>query len=445
MAFKWFWPFKHKKKLSAVNTHQITAAAKRYIPVNQLTLGLYVVELDRSWLDTPFLFQGFEIKTHAQIQALQNICDYVYIDTSKTRVSKHPSFTNNAKNQPEFGSKILGAIDFQKEPPKKLGTFQSEFPRAEAVYKNTGDLIERFMKTAAKQGSIDGWLAKKAVSECVNSALHSPDALLWMLHLKNKDEYTVQHCLNVCVLAIVFARYLDLPYETIVNLGVCGLLHDIGNILIPDNILNKESDLTEQEKWLLESHTTLGYELLKSSEHIHASILETVLAHHENLDGSGYPRNLKSKQISDFTKIISVVNTYDALTKNRFPHRNTNHLEAIQLMSNMVGTQLDRRLVTKFIECLGVYPAGAVVMMTNGAIAIVVEVNEKTKLRPKVVIVFDEHKKPVPEKMIDLSNMVTDSNGTIYTIKNVVKAEDWQVDRNQYYEQGLFKKSFNRA
>jgi len=445
MPFKWFWPFKNKKKLSAANSHQTTAAEKLYIPVNQLTLGMYVVELDRSWLETPFLFQGFEIKTYAQIQALQNICDYVYIDSSKTRATKHPIFTNNAKNQSEFGSKILGSIDFQKEPPKKLGTFQSEFPRAEAVYKNTGDLVERFMKTAAKQGSIDGWLAKKAVSECVNSALHSPDALLWMLHLKNKDEYTVQHCLDVCVLAIVFARYLDLPYDTIVNLGVCGLLHDIGNMLIPTELLNKESDLTEQEKWLLESHTTLGYELLKSSENVHSSILETVLAHHEHLDGSGYPRNLKNKQISDFTKIISVVNIYDSLTKNRFPHRNLNHLEATQLMSNMVGTHLDRRLVTKFIECLGVYPAGSVVMMTNGAIGIVVEVNEKTKLRPKVILIFDEHKKPVPEKVIDLSNMVTDSNGTIYTIKNVVRAEDCQVDRNKYYEQGFFKKSFNMA
>jgi len=442
MSFKWFWPFKNKKKLSSGNTNRITANEKRHIPVNQLTLGMYVVELDRSWLETPFLFQGLEIKTYAQIQALQNICAYVYIDSSKTKVSQHPVFTNKAKNQPEYGSKILGSLDFQKEPPKKLGTFQSEYPRAEAVYKNTGDLVESFMKTAAKQGGIDGWLAKKAVSDCVNSALHSPDALLWMLHLKNKDEYTVQHCLNVCVLAIVFARYLDLPYETIVNLGVCGLLHDIGNMLIPSGLLNKASDLTEQEKWLLESHTTLGYELLKSSEHIHSSVLETVLAHHEHLDGSGYPRNLKSRQISDFTKVISVVDTYDSLTKNRFPDQNMSHLEATQQMGNRVGTHLDRRLVTKFIECLGVYPVGSVVVMTNGAIGIVVEVNEKTKLRPKVIILFDENKKPVPEKVIDLSSMVPDSKGRVYTIKNVVRAEDCQVDRNKYYGQDFFKNSF---
>ncbi len=445
MSLTWFWPFKKSKKLSKTSRGQTFASEKLYIPTNQLVLGMYVIELDRSWLETPFLFQGFEIKTHAQIHALQNICNYVYIDASKTRATRLPLAAKKSKNQPDYGSKILGTLDFQKDPPKKLGTFRSEFPRAELVYKNTGDLVESLMKTAAKQGSIDGWLAKKTVSECVNSALHSPDTLLWMLHLKNKDEYTVQHCLNVCILAIVFARYLNLPHDIIVNLGVCGLLHDIGNMLIPSDILNKASDLTEQEHMLLESHTTLGYELLKSSEHIPPSILETVLTHHEHLDGSGYPKHLKSKQLSDFSKIISVVNTYDSLTKNRFAQRNLNHLEATQLMGNRAGSELDRCLVTKFIECLGVYPAGSVVVMTNGAIGIVVEVNEKTKLRPKVIILFDEHKNPVPEQMIDLAKMASDKKGRVYTIKNVVRAEDWQIDRSQYYQQGHFKKSFGLA
>lgn len=442
MSIKQLWPFRNKKKISEQAFDQVTSSEKVYMPVNQLILGMYVTELDRSWLETPFLFQGFELKTHAQIQALKNICEYVYIDATKTKAINHSLLSKGAKNQPEFSSKILGAIHYHGTPPEKLGTFKAEIPRAEQAYKNAGDLAQAFMKTASKNGSVDGWLAKKTVSECVNSVLHSPDALLWMMHLRNKDEYTVQHCLNVCVLAIVFGRHLNLPHETIVNLGVCGLLHDIGNMLLPQELLNKEKDLTDQERRLLESHTSLGYELLRSSDNIHSSIVETVLAHHEYLDGSGFPRHLKQNQISDFTKIISVVDTYDSLTQNRFPSQNKTHLDATQLMANRVGPHLDKVLVTKFIECLGVYPPGSVVMMTNGAIAIVVEVNEKTKLRPKVVIIFDEDNKPVPERIVDLSLMVTDKNGNIYTIKNVVRAEDWNIDRNKFYQQGFLKKSF---
>ncbi len=439
MFIKKLLSFKDKNNLKNSNSDNFSVSEKLYIPVSQLLIGMYIVELDRSWLDTPFLFQGFELTTQAQIQAVKNICDYVYIDVTKTKSRHHPSISYANKNQSTGGGKILG--NFSTEPPKKLSTFENEIVKAEKAYKNSEMLVSAFMKTAQKGGSIDGWLAKKAVSDCVNSVLHSPDAMLWMMHLNNKDEHTVQHSINVSILSIVLGRHLNLPNEVIVNLGVCGMLHDIGNMLIPSEILNKNEDqLTESQRRTLNSHSTLGYELLKSSENIHSSVLEVALIHHEHLDGTGQPRQLKQSAISDFAKIISVVDTYDSLTKNRFEHKNKNHLEATQIMTNMTGTILDRHLVTKFIESLGIYPPGCVVVMTNGAIGMVVEVNEKVKLRPKVMIIFDEDNNPVPERIIDLANMVTDKKGNIYTIKNVLREAECNFETPVFVRDDVLKR-----
>ncbi len=417
-----------------------TSSEKLYIPVSQLTLGMYIVELDRSWLDTPFMFQGFELQNQAQLRAVKNICDYVYIDTTKSKRHQFEPIANQNKPAHVSASKLLNNI--HNTPPLKLGTFEQEITRAETIYKQTETLVSSIMKTAAKGGSLDGWVAQKAVLECMNSVLHSPDAMLWLTQLKDKDEYTAQHSLNVCLLSIVLGRHMDLPHDSIVTLGLCGMLHDIGKMRIPLEILKKQLPLNEEEQRVMESHTLLGYELLKSGENMPTSVMETALTHHEHVDGTGYPRHLKQAAISDFTKIVAVVNAYDDMTSNRNNRNSLPHLEATQILTNLAGSHLDRHVVIKFIETLGVYPPGSVVVMTNGEVAIVVEINEHAKLRPKVIIILDEEKNPVAERMVDLSTLVTDKKGNPYTIKNVIRPEDWHIDTKKYYQSGFVQKSF---
>lgn len=437
MFLKNLWSFRDKKKTSKNSDYQhYSSSEKAYTPVSQLVIGMYVVELDRPWLETPFLFQGFELKTEAQIQSVKNFCNYVYIDKTKTKIIKHNIGANPSQSQ----TKVLTDIDVDSAPPKKIATFEQEILRAENIYTNTERLIENFMKTAAKGAGVDGWLAKKAVSECVSSILSSPDAMLWLTQLKNKDKNTLQHSLNVCVLAIVFGRYLNLSKGNMINLGLCGMLHDIGKMQIPLKLLNKRGQLTEEEQSIMRAHTTLGYELLKSSDCMDSCIAETALTHHECLDGSGYPRGLKQGSISDFAKIVSIVDAYDSMTNNKVYQKGKTHLEAIHTMMTRAGVHWDKKLVIKFIESLGVYPPGSPVIMTNGAVGIVVEVNEKTKLRPKVILLMDEEKQPIQEQVIDLSKMVCDKKGNVYTIKNIVKAEDWNIDPNKYYSEGLLQK-----
>jgi HD-GYP domain-containing protein (c-di-GMP phosphodiesterase class II) len=437
MAFPTWWPFGRKKKRRS-SRDLYSSLTKVYTPVNQLTIGMYVVELDRPWLETSFAFQGFEIKTKAEIQAIKHVCEHVYIDLTKKKKGAPITLQNKLPSIHDY-------LDYGP-PPSKLSIFEKEIARAAEIYETTEVVVSDFMEKIAKGGGVDSKLARQAVAECVNSVLHSPDAMLWMTQLKNKDKYTAQHSLNVCVLSIVLGRHLNLSEMALNNLGLCGMMHDMGKMLVPLDILNKPGKLETEEMQIMQSHTTLGYELLKSSHDMYPGAIDVAWTHHERLDGNGYPRQILHSAISHFAKIVTTVDMYDAITSDRVYQKGRTHLEATNILTNMSGSHLDPLLVIKFIECLGVYPPGCVVEMTNGSIAIVVEVNEKIKLRPKIIILLDEDKNRVSEEVvIDLSKMVTDRTGDFYTIKGIVKAEDWNIDSSKYYQEGVLQKGFARS
>lgn len=433
MSFKNWWFFRNKKKEKNPEKNTYTSLEKVFTPVNHLVVGMYVVELDRPWLETSFPFQGFELKSEAMIQAVKDTCNYVYIDLKKTErpIVKRINSPANNQNILNYGT-----------PPKKLSIFEKEILNTKKVYESTGVLVADFMEKIAKGGSIDTKLAKQAVAECVNSILHSPDAAIWLSQLKHRDEYTAQHSLNVCILSIVLGRHINLSEANLNVVGLCGMMHDMGKMLVPLEILNKPGKLEGEEVQIMRSHTTLGYELLKSSDDMHPSAIDVAYSHHERLDGKGYPRRIKPIYLSEFARIVAIADMYDAVTSDRSYQKGKTHLEATHIMSNIVGQQLDETLVIKFIESIGVYPPGCLVQMTNGAIAIVVEVNEKLKLRPKIIIILDEEKNPVPEEVINLSAMITDKRGDIYTIKGVARAEDWDIDLSKYYQEGILQKGF---
>jgi len=436
MFFKNWWPFRRKLKSQAKKDDSFDVNQRIYTPVSQLTVGMYVIELDRPWLESPFLFQGFELETEADIRAVKDVCQYVYIDATRKR--KRPVQAKTTQDSLLSESNI----DFGAPPPPKLSVFEKEFARAEHVHKEVGQLVSNFMERIANGEGIDTQAAKEAVAQCVNSILHSPDAFLWLNQLKNKDKYTAQHSLNVCALAIVLGRYLNFSVANLNNVGLCGMMHDMGKMLVPLDILNKPGKLEPEELAIMRSHAALGYELLKSSDQMYPGAIDTAYSHHETLDGKGYPRRIGERGISLFTRIVTIVDMYDAITSDRVYQKGRTHLEATNILANMAGSQLDERLVIKFIECLGVYPPGSIVMMTNGYIAIVVEVNELQKLRPKVIMLLDAQKQRIPERIVNLADMLLDEHGKVLTIKGIVKAQDYNIDIKKYYQQGVLQKGF---
>lgn len=433
MAFKdWFFFWRSAKKKPADD--RFSVPERVYTTVGMLRIGMYVIELDRPWLETHFLFQGFEIRTPAEIQELKETCNYVYVDTTKLRKRK-PDTINGSKEA------IKSSLSYPA-PPKKLGIFEDEIHRAKVTYRSTGALVYDFMDRIARGEGIDTKLAKQAVAECVNSILHSPDAALWLTQLKNKDEYTAQHSLNVCILSIVLGRHISLSEASLNNVGLCGLMHDVGKMLVPLTILNKPGRLDEDEMRIMQSHTSLGHELLKSSPEMYAGAIEVAHSHHERLDGKGYPRQLRHVDLTLFTKIVTIADLYDAMTSDRVYQTGRTHLEATKVMFDLMGQHLDETLVLKFVESLGVYPPGCFVGMTNGAVALVIESNDLIRLRPKVMLLLDEDKNPVPEKIIDLSLLPEDDLGNVYTIRGIVKAHDYNIDSAKYYQDGILQRGF---
>lgn len=435
MLLRKIWPFRKKNKKAVDNAVEYSVPEHLYTPVNLLKIGMYVIELDCPWLDSPFLFQGFEITTEAEIVKLREHCNYVYIDTTIKRKRRLGKFATH--NKPL----IETSLDYGAAPAK-LGSFETEIGRAEAVYRQMSQFVAETMQQVSHGKTIDTKLAKAAVAECVNSILQSPDAFLWLIQLKNRDEYTAQHSLNVCVLSIVLGRHINLSDANLQNVGLCGLMHDMGKMLIPDQILNKPGRLAPDEMEIMRGHTTKGYELLQSSENMYPGAIKTALMHHEMLNGKGYPNQLIHRDIPLFTRMVTIADIYDAMTSDRVYQKGRTHLEATSIMADMSGENLEERLVTKFIESLGVYPPGCVVMLTNGAIAIVVEINEFVRLRPKIIMLLDANNQPLAEEVTNLADMPLDERGKLLTIRGIVRAQDYGIDIGKYYRDGVLQKGF---
>ncbi|MEY8194602.1 MAG: HD-GYP domain-containing protein, partial [Cycloclasticus sp.] len=391
-------------------------------------------KLDCPWLDSPFKLQGFNITTERELQVVRSRCHHVYVD--RTRQSK---LSLDAKTTAVGKAVVIGTAR------KKKGSFETEIARATTTYLDTGRLVADFMQTVKDGGSIDSKQAKEAVASSVNSILHSPDAHLWLTQLKKKDEYTAQHSLNVCMLSIVLGRHIGLPEGELRNLGICGMMHDMGIMLIPSAIVNKTSELTEEESVIMKTHTTLGAELLKSSKDMFHGAIETALTHHERIRGQGYPRGLTDAKVSYYSNIIAIVDTYDALTSDRSYRKGMTHLEATQVLYQQAGEYFDHVLVSKFIESLGVFPPGCYVQLSDDRVALVLEANDESKLRPRVLTVVDKQMNSIEEVSVDLDTVLLDARGQPLQIQSIVNPDMFNIDRLKHFNESAIGRGLAMA
>lgn len=398
------------------------------IDVKDLQIGMYVSELDRPWLETSFMFQGFELKSSADIKEVQRQCTFVYIDVEKQSKTKIISSKNTAYSK--------GWLKERKSPAIKTN-FTEEFTQAEEVHTKTSGLVKSFMEDVALGRAINVEMAKAAVSECVQSIVNSPDALMWLTQLKNKDEYTSQHSMNVCIFSIALGRQLDLSETELEDIGLCGMMHDMGKMKIPLHVLNKPGRFEPEELAIMQSHPTIGWKLLMSDHEMPGCVIDAAYGHHERLDGKGYPRGLTEERIHPYTRIVTIADMYDAISSDRVYKKGKTHLEAINIMTKASGDQLDTGLVLKFIESLGIYPPGNIVEMTNGEVAVVIETNPIKKLKPKITMLLNEDKKRVKPRLVDLAKMDLDASGNSYGIRRIVRPEEYNVDINMLYKMGL--------
>jgi HD-GYP domain-containing protein (c-di-GMP phosphodiesterase class II) len=397
---------------------------------SQLSLGMCVVDLDRPWLETPFLFQGFILSSAADIEAVRKYCQYVYIDPARSQVAPGPKKTTEAPAPAKGG--LFGL--FQKAAPAPV-MHPTERERAPAmqIHARTSALVRSFMDEIQLGRAIDVKALEAGVEETVDSILRNPDAMSWLTQLRQKGAYHEQHAMNTCILAISFGRHLGLPKDELRNLGLCALLHDVGMLKVSDAVLQKAGALTEDELQQIRQHPVHGRDLLMTVKDLYYGAIDVAYSHQEWVNGQGYPRGITGAQISPFTRIVALVDAYDEQLSAR-PHRPAKTpFETLKGLHEQRGIQFDEGLVKHFIDMIGVFPVGSVVELNTGEIAIVIGNNRQKTLQPRLVKLYDYRRQPCRETVVDLAEL--DPNKV--KIVRILKNGDYGLDHEKLHNRAL--------
>lgn len=427
---------------------------KKRVEASELTIGMYVSELDRPWLETPFLFQGFEISSAEEIEELQRYCQFVYVDLQQSHIADAPDPATKKEWKPEFDvkdhidpSRISekesedARLEFEilkKQVKPEHDTqyvdrtnLEEEVERIRDAHSFVQSLIPALMEDARMGRAIKTDTARKAIGAMAASIIRNPDALMCFTQLKHKDAYTAEHSVRVSVLAMAFGRHLNMNRDDIEVLGLGALLHDIGKTRVPTEILVKDGSLTEHEQQLMRQHVSYGIQILESTD-IPSRAMDVVAQHHERYDGSGYAKGLKGKQISEFGMIGGIADFYDALTSDR-PYKNgaPSH-KVLRDLYKFRGTMFNPDLIERFIQCIGIYPIGSVVELNTGDIGVVQNINRARRLKPQVALVLQPdhatYRKPVT---VDL-NTKSSPSGQSYEITTVHEPEQFNINPAYY-------------
>lgn len=386
----------------------------RRVPVKLLKIGMTIVELDRPWVESPFNVHGFKIKSASEVTLLQQSCEYVYIAL--------------AKHSTDVAGQVL-----KRQTYRNTTSFQQALPKAKSTHRQAKSVVKGLFKSLRLGQSFDSAVAKRTVKQCVDCVIANEEAMVWLGLLKDVDEYTAEHSLNVAMLSIVLGRQVGLSPPDLETLGLCGMLHDMGKSEIPLDVLNKEGALTEQEFELMKSHSARGYKILKEKSDITPLAAEVAHSHHERLNGRGYPRQLKADDIAYFTRIVAIADAYDAITSTRVYSPAKTALEGLQILTAAKKSHFDPELVDHFIEAIGIYPAGSVAELSTGEAAIVLATPREHQRTPLVLVVRDHNKQPCEERKLDLSQQPLDSSGKVIKIRHLYSNSAFGIDLKQYY------------
>ena len=394
--------------------------AQKQISIDELELGMYVDQLDRPWLGTPFPLKGLLINSREDIEAVRALCRYVYINVEKgrdvtpepLRHAATPQAAARAHNKMLVRKRI--AYDAVAQVP-----FHDELNQAKEIHHAAQGLISSMHEDIRAGRSIDTAASKQLVHEMVDSIIRNPSALIWLTVLKKVDEYTAIHSINVCILSLAFGRHMTLAPDALRELGLAALLHDMGKIKVPVEILNKPGRLSDDEFEEMKRHPAYGAEILARSEGLSPLVLDVAQSHHERASGQGYPKGLTSRDTSLFARMVAIVDFYDALTSDRVYRLGLSSGDVVKSLYETRGRDFDAELVEQFIRCLGIFPIGSLVEFATGEVGIVTALNPARGLKPLVMLVLDRDKQPLlPPRMANLWQL--ESHNINYEIKHIL-------------------------
>lgn len=415
----------------------MSVRTKIKVSSHDLKLGMYVCELDRPWLDTPFLLQGFELKSPQDIDQLKELCTFVFVDCVLSNPSVAALLRTLSSRQPVVQPQVkrVSRLATPAVKPEKKHHYsdsvqwREELPRANAIIRNLTKVYQDLISEGRNQSALDVTKIKKTVTPMVDSIIRNPDACIWIARIKTGGDYAYRHALGCSIWCVVLGRQLGLPRRDLNKLALGGLLFDVGKTKLNADILNQPRKLTDDEFNQVQKHVEWGLRDLRTSDpHFDEDILDMVAHHHERHDGSGYPKGLAGGEIPVFARIAAIADCYDAITNERPYATAVSPSEAIKILYDYRNVDFQAELVEEFIQAIGIYPAGTIVQLSTGETAVVVAESRTRRLHPKVMMMLDTSGNPVANsRAVDLTEY-TDANGEQVNITKSLEPDAFELD-----------------
>lgn len=374
------------------------------IDVNRLKLGMHIHDLNCAWTQHPFVRGQFKLSSRVEIEKIIDAgIQTLTIDTDKGLDDLIVPGIAHGESEADLERKMI-AIATSQPPQTARLSFTEETLRAKQIKMHAYQTVQTVMRDARLGKTTELEVVETVVRDITESILRNPSALIGLLRIKDKDDYTFLHSVSVCTLLVAFCRSAGMAPALIYQAGLGGLLHDTGKALVPDAVLNKPGPLTSAEYDIIKKHPQDGHEILSKIPGIGPIPLEITLHHHERSDGTGYPDRQPGASISPLSQMAAIVDVYDAITADRCYRQGMPAAEALRKMLEWSKFQFNPDLVQSFIRCIGIYPVGTLVRLESGRLAVVLAPHETNLLAPKVNAIFSTKSNTyIKPEVIDLS------------------------------------------
>lgn len=440
------------------------------VATDDLRCGMFVADLDRPWLGTPFLLQGFLIEESRQIVQLRELCSFVRVDPLRSvgvefaarkpasrRVHKYlPAFVQDEVQRARLDFMAFlrrlrrrgngDADDIQVEllgagrEARALAADGGDVPlelellASAPAYDAAERALEQVLRDIETGCAVDLHQAEIAVRDMVCSVMRNPDALMWMARLRVGSEHAYQRALDTSVHLMVFGNSLGMREAELQLLGMAGLVLDVGRLRLPEALQNREGDLSEGEIAEYRRHVDHSIAILQECSLPDPELLAVVSRHHERRDGSGYPNGLSGDAIGLYGEMAGIVDSYCAMIRQRQHAPTLSSQKALEILLKTRELHFSAHVLDQFVQCVGLYPIGALVEMHSGEVCVVVAQNRVRRLKPRVMVLLqaDKTASAYPQ-MLDLLYEPLAPDGSPYSILRGLPPDAYGIDPQEFY------------
>lgn len=374
-----------------------------------LKKGMYVSYLDRPWVETPFPFSGFEIRSDRELQVLRETCEYVFI---------HAERGTHSDGYFRSMEKRLAAAEYDPVRAKGLTPWQvetsteDEFPRAKAAIAQVRKAVIEFMSAAARDRTPDLDDLQEACRPLAESIERCPDAALFVVRTTESGDYLYRHAVGCAVMGTIMGRALGLPDRSRQDLAVGCAIFDVGKTRVSQELLNRPSavSLTPAEMAELRRHVQYGVEIVSACRGASRPLVATVAGHHERHDCRGYPDRLGGRDITYAARIAGIIDLFDAMVNQRSYGRRATPHEAVCYVREQRDREFSAELTDQFVQIFRLFPTGSLVELTDDTVGRVIQQHPTALLTPRVHVILDRFKQRIADyRTIQMSSLAGDA------------------------------------